>query len=489
MQNKNATAEEILIIGAGPAGLAAAIELANHGKDFTLIEKQSRVGGLAKTYEFKEGDLVFRTDNGPHRFFSKNQKLYDFLEGLLKEHWIPVNRQTRQFIDGKFYDYPINASQALKNIGVWKATGMLAGYGWAKIKYGLFRAPIRNFADYVYANFGKPLGEFNMINYTEKIWGIPAREIHVDWAVQRIKGLNIFALVKNSLSSMFGMKTAKPKSLVDVFYYPDNGTGEIYETILSKLRSQDKKIFLDTKPVKIFHKDKKITRVEYISPSGKMDMDVDILIESIPLKAFLSLLDPAPPAEILAAQKKLRYRQQVYLFITLDKDTVTPDQWIYFPEKDVPIGRMSEMKNFSARMSPVGKTSLFLEFFCFDTDPVYSMSEKELFEYALPYLEKMGFATRKEVRKYYRLFETDVYPIYDIAYKEYLSVIKGYLDQFENLYYIGRPGRFRYNNQDHSLEMGFLAAQSVIDGVRYDLEKVGDEQEYFEKGTVPPKNT
>src|SRR6266536_2615515 len=106
-----------LIIGAGPAGLATAMELLRADEDFVLIEKQPIVGGLARTHVFQEGDLTFRTDNGPHRFFSKNQYLYDFIEDLIDEQWITVQRQTRQFIDGKFYDYPVKATQALRNVG------------------------------------------------------------------------------------------------------------------------------------------------------------------------------------------------------------------------------------------------------------------------------------------------------------------------------------------------------------------------------------
>src|SRR3989344_7598280 len=175
---------DTLIIGAGPAGMAAAMELSKEKKDFIVIEKESRVGGLSKTYEFREADLIFRTDNGPHRFFSKNTYLYKFIEDLLNEKWIQVNRQTRQYINGKFYDYPINAFQALKNVGILQAFRMGFDYIWAKIVYRLRKKPIENFADYVYANFGKTLGRFNMINYTEKIWGMPAEYIHIDWAGQ-----------------------------------------------------------------------------------------------------------------------------------------------------------------------------------------------------------------------------------------------------------------------------------------------------------------
>ncbi|HME87422.1 MAG TPA: FAD-dependent oxidoreductase [Candidatus Nanoarchaeia archaeon] len=479
---------EVLIIGAGPAGMAAAMELSKAKKNFTVVEKDSQVGGLSKTYAFKEDNLTFLTDNGPHRFFSKNQYLYSFIEELLHEKWIKVRRQTRQFIEGKFYDYPINAKQALVNVGVFKAARMVLDYGIARIQYGLFRKKIENFDDYIVANFGRTLGEFNMLNYTEKIWGIPCTEIHSDWAKQRIKGLNLRTAAWNAILTTFAKKqTHGPKSLVDAFYYPEHGTGEIYETIRQKIEKQGHPVLTNSYPTKVKHSKNKITDVILNIDGKEKIVQPKYLVESIHITDFLKLLDPQPPKEVMDAMKKLRYRSQAYLFITLNKKKITDDQWIYFPDRDVPIGRVSEMRNFSEKMSPPGKTSLFVEFFCNEGDDVWNMDEDELFELALPYFEKYKFFTKKEVRKYYVIKQRNVYPIYDIHYQRFVNIIKKYLDKFDNLFYIGRPGRFRYNNQDHSLEMGMLAAQSIIDGKKYNIGKVGDEEEYYESGKLPPE--
>lgn len=205
---------ETLIIGAGPAGMASAMELMKAGKSFMIVEKQDSVGGLSKTYTYTEADgLVFRTDNGPHRFFSKNKYLYEFIDDLLHDEWILVNRQTRQFIEDKFYDYPVNAMQALANMGPLKAVCMGIDYLLAKISYGLFKKKIRNFEDYIVSHFGRSLGEFNMINYTEKIWGIPARCIHPDWAGQRIKGLSLTSLLKDSVARLLSVRGGINQSL------------------------------------------------------------------------------------------------------------------------------------------------------------------------------------------------------------------------------------------------------------------------------------
>ncbi len=476
---------ETLIIGAGPAGLAAAMELAKAGRDFIVVEKDSVVGGLAKTYRFEEGKDVFLTDNGPHRFFSKNPYLYDFIEDLLDEKWITVQRQTRQYIDGKFYDYPVNAAQALRNLGFFKSVRIVTDYGLAKVQYGLLNKPVKNFDDYVVANFGRTLGQFNMINYTEKIWGIPSKEIHADWAGQRIKGLDLTSLALDAARRTLKLKSKnQPKTLVDSFYYPETGTGLIYNTIVERITGQGYKVLLETEPVKIKHDGKRCHEAILKGPEGELAITFKNLVESVPLTHFVKLLDPAPPKAVMEANAKLRHRNQVYVFMTLDKPSITTDQWIYFPTKDTPIARVSEMRNFSDKMSPAGKTSLFVEIFCFEGDEIWNMADADLYELVADYFVKIKFFTKKEIRRHYVIRAKNVYPVYDVHYKEFLGPVKKYLDKLENLYYIGRPGRFRYNNQDHSLEMGMLAAQSIIEGKRYDIEKVGDEKEYYESGKL-----
>lgn len=476
---------DTLIIGAGPACLAAALELSKEGKDFIIVEAQHQVGGLAKTLTFEEeGGLIFRTDLGPHRFFSKNPYLYECIEGLLHEQWITVLRCTRQYIGGKYYHYPVRFFEALKNVGPLNAARMAFDYAYAKARYGLYRREVRSFQDYIYATFGKRLGEFNMINYTEKIWGIPAREIHKDWAQQRIKGLNVRALLKSALKGRGKSASPdSPKSFVDTFYYPEYGTGLIYETIAKKLREKSYTLLLDAAPVRITTEGDKVAVADVsIRNGGVASIRFRNMIESVPLPHFMKLFDPAPPESLLVHARALRFRSQIYVFLTLDKNSVTKDQWIYFPDQDIPIGRISEMRNFSSRMSPEGKTSLLVEFFCFEGDALWRSSDEALGEMAITWLEKLGFIARVEVRHAYVMRQNDVYPLYDLSYQEHTAPLKQWLDRFTNLYYIGRPGRFRYNNQDHSLEMGIAAARSIISGVREDIERIGEEQAYYEKG-------
>jgi protoporphyrinogen oxidase len=464
------------------------MELSRKGKTCSVVERDHQVGGLAQTIKIKEGDDVFLTDIGPHRFFSKNQYLYDFIEDLLKEEWRRVPRLTRQFVDGKYYNYPVNFGQVVRNLGLLRSARIGIDYFIARIRYDVFKKPMLTFEDYVVANFGRALAEFSMINYSEKIWGIPCADIHPDWAKQRISGLNLWSVLKNAIGLGGSGKGKKgPKSLVDEFYYPQFGTGRIYEEIGKHLVKSGTDIHVNSEPIAVRHDGKRITEVDIKTPDGIETIKPKNVVESVPLTAFLDLLDPKPPAKVLQAAKNLRWRNQVYLFLTLNKEQVTADNWIYFPQKDIPFGRTSEMKNFSKDMCPEGTTSFFIEFFAFEGDDIWTMPKEQLLEMVMPYFEKWGFFTKEEIRQSYLMKRSHVYPVYDTTYKANVEKIRDYLDELENLIYVGRPGRFRYTNQDHSLEMGIIASRMILEGRRMDMDAVGAENEYFEKGPIYEK--
>lgn len=468
---------ETLILGAGPAGMSCAMELCRAGSRFAVVEKATQVGGLSKTLQL--GD--FRTDIGPHRFYSKNQYLYEFIEDLIGERWIQVPRYTRFYVEGKFYQYPLQLANALRNMGVSSAFRVLRDYAIEQAKRPLRRSDNdRDFESYVVSRFGRELAHFNMINYTEKIWGIPCRQISADWAAQRIAGLSLLGAVRGALG-----RGTKARSLVDTFYYPDRGTGLIYEAIQHRIEEAGNDMLLEARPVTIRHTTNTIQDVVIRRNGDEVSYRPSWLVNSTPILKFLRLFNPPPPDHVLEAANSLDYRSQLYLFLTLDKEQSVPDNWIYFPDKTIPFGRLSEMKNFSAKMCPDGKTSLLLELFVFEGDAMWTMEKDDLLTRCLPTLEHLQMLERREIIDSYLFRQSDVYPIYRLGYDQHLNVIKSWLDGFENLLYIGRPGRFRYNNQDHSIEMGILAARSILDGKHYDFDAVGSTKEYFEDGALP----
>ncbi len=462
MMNK----KDVIILGAGPAGMAAALELGNAGKDFTVIEKEGGIGGLSRTLRAGR----FRTDIGPHRFFSRSTHLYDLIEDLLGESWTRVDRRTRFFIDGQLFRYPVEIMNVIPKVGTRRAMKIALDYITEKCRSRLSRRCPESFEEIVVSEFGRKLAELNVINYTEKIWGIPCREISGDWAMQRIRGLSVKEMAKRALRKSPGV----PKTMVEQFYYPDEGTGMIYDAMRRRISQAEGTVKTRSRPLKIRHDGKMITGLLLDLDGKRAECVPGEVISSIPVTEFVRLLEPRAPRKVMESLGKLRFRSHVSLFIKLDRESVFSDQWIYFPEREIPFGRVSEPRNFSRKMSPEGKTSLLVEFFCWEDDDIWKAGDDELLSASLPWLGRICSVKRSEIIGTLVHRESHAYPVYDLGYKNHLGVVMGYLDRFSNLQLIGRGGRFRYNNQDQAMEMGILSARNVVVGERkHDVTKAG----------------
>lgn len=468
--------KKTLIIGAGPSGMGSALELFKAGRSVTIIEKNENVGGLARTLKYGE----FITDIGPHRFFSHNAYLYDTIEELLGEQWLEVDRLTRFYVGGRYFNYPIELKNILSNIDPSRACRIIFDYAYQRGKKIFVRNSPISFEQKIISDFGRALAEFNILNYSEKIWGLPCSEISSDWASQRIQDLSFARVIKSAFGNARQKKRAK--SLMSRFHYPALGSGLIYEAIAEKILSGgDSSIHLNSYPTEICYDNSRITKIIANMNGRLQEMKIDHVISSIPLTILLALLRPKPPLDILLAAQHLKFRSHVSLFIMLKKRSVFRDQWVYFPDKEIPFGRITEPKNFSKKLSPDNGTSLLVEFFCWHNDNTWNSSKNELFEACMPWFERIFGIKRNEVIDYYQHKEVYAYPVYSLGYKAHADKIKDYLRRFINLQCIGRSGVFRYNNQDHALEMGIVAARNIVRGERCDIEEPGSAKKYFEE--------
>ncbi len=474
--------EETVILGGGPAGMMSAYELSKNKRECVVFERNAVVGGLARTLRYDD----FLTDIGPHRFYSKREYLYEMIEDLLGNEWISVNRLSRFYVGGRFYKYPVELVDALTGVGPYRAFRMISDYYFEKAKNLILPKKPRSFQDYAIRNFGLTLAKFNILDYTEKVWGIPCSQMSPDWALQRVGGLSVYSTLKNMILKEFRSKS-QPTSLIDKFYYPLYGAGYLYEKMREKIKMSGSRVITEAEVLKVSHENGRITSVTVRHKNKTTTHDCKHCISSLPITVLAKIMDPLPPKKVIDAVKKLRFRSQLYVFIELDRPNVTKDNWIYFPDKNIPFGRIYEPRNFSPKMSPEGKTSLIVEYFCFENDEMWTMPPNKLFEFTVQELEKLSFIKREEVIKCYLHKEKYVYPLYLLDYKEFDETIKEYLRSFENLHYIGRGGRFKYHAQDIALDTGFFAAKGILEGKKYDIDNIGEEQEYAEKGSIKNK--
>ena len=219
------TRSHVVVMGAGPAGLTAAYELGKHDVPVTVLEKDEHfVGGLARTAQYRG----YRFDIGGHRFFSKNQEIEDLWTEILGSEMLECARLSRIYYRGRYFAYPLKVGNALWNLGPLETVRCIASYARARARPV---QPPRSFEDWVTNQFGRRLFKIFFKTYTEKVWGIPTSELSADWAAQRIKGLDMGALVRSTLrwprqsGSSPEDRSQVIRTLIDRFRYPRLGPG------------------------------------------------------------------------------------------------------------------------------------------------------------------------------------------------------------------------------------------------------------------------
>ena len=469
----------IAVVGGGPAGLTAALELAQLGESALVFEKDSVVGGISRTASH-EG---FRFDIGGHRFFTKIAEVDRLWHELLGDDFIERPRLSRIYYNGKFFDYPLKPLDALRKLGPIEAVRIVLSY--ARVR--LFpRREERSFEDWVTNRFGKRLFEIFFKSYTEKVWGIPCDEISADWAAQRIKNLDLTAAIKNALLGQ-SRSGEVVTTLIDRFHYPRLGPGMMWERCRERCAELGASTRMGAEVVQIRHHDGSVESVGVSrrAEGGQVELEhVDVagVISSMPVPELIRALDPPPPADVLAAANRLRFRDFLTVVVVVDQADVFPDNWIYIHSSDVKVGRIQNFKNWSPDMVPdESLTSLGLEYFVQEGDELWTESDDELCALGARELESLGLVRGARVVSQAVVRMPKAYPVYDQEYAEALDVVREYLETLPNLQLVGRNGQHRYNNQDHSMLTGMLAARNVA-GADHDLWSVSDDESYLEEG-------
>ncbi len=466
---------KIIILGAGPAGLTAAAELCDNEKAVTIIEKDPHyVGGLARTVHYNG----YRFDIGGHRFFSKSAEITQWWKDRLPEDFVPVKRLSRIFYQKKFFDYPLRASNALLNLGIGTSFLCLLSYFHSR----LFPIqPESSFADWVTNRFGQKLFHIFFKTYTEKVWGMPCDQISADWAAQRIKGLSLSKAVLNALLPPKKKGKDVAKTLIDSFQYPRLGPGMMWEKTRDDLIRQGVRIRMGEGVVSIKHQRGRVVSVLTRDQAGKeQEYSADAFISSMPLRDCILAVTPALPAEIREAAARLQYRDFLTVALIIQGSSLFPDNWIYVHDPAVLLCRIQNFNNWSAEMVPRANTTcLGLEYFCFAGDGLWNMPDSELIDLGKLELYKLGLVDPNQVDNGCVVRMEKAYPVYYPGYRDDISLLRSAIAGLKNFQVIGRNGMHKYNNQDHSMMTGLLAARNTMDG-NFDVWKVNTDAEYQE---------
>jgi protoporphyrinogen oxidase len=469
-------ARDVLIIGAGPAGLTAAFQLHKLGASSTILEADDQVGGISRTVE-RDG---YRFDIGGHRFFTKVQPVDDLWHEILPaEDFLMRPRKSRIYYDGKYFDYPIKAGNAFRNLGPVEAVRCVGSYVAARVRPPKDQT---NYEGWLVARFGWRLYRTFFKTYTEKVWGVPVSQMPADWAAQRVKGLSLGKAIANAVTPSRNQKEIT--SLIEEFQYPKYGPGMMWEVCRDKVEAKGSKVVMETRVTKIRHEGGRAVEVEAVTAGGgTTSYPVTEVISSMPFSQLLEAMDPPPPAEVLAAANSLQYRDFLTVALVVPSEKVAwNDNWIYIHAPEVKTMRIQNFGSWSPFLVKDGKNVLGLEYTVFEGDREWNAPDDQLIEQGKRELDSLGLMKYYDIEAGYVVRQPKAYPIYDETYRANVDVLRAWIEaNTPNVHPVGRNGMFRYNNQDHSMFTAMLTVENIVNGTNHDIWDVNVEEEYHEE--------
>ncbi len=511
-----------VVIGAGPAGLTAAYELVDKAEDIEVIvlEESEHMGGISKTVNYKGN----RMDMGGHRFFSKVDEVNEWWDMMLPMQGSPASdyktlgitvplkengpdpekvdetmlmrqRVSRIFYNKKFFDYPISLKpETFTNMGL--LTTIQVGFSYLASVF--HKREEKSLEDFYINRFGKKLYSMFFERYTENLWGRHPSVIAPDWGSQRVKGLSIAAILKDMFSKLLpGKKNRKVEtSLIEEFKYPKLGPGELWDVTAAKVISKGGKILKNHKAVRLVKDENNhIKEVVCTTPEGEVSFEADIVISSMPVKDLVAGMNDVPE-DMRTIAEGLPYRDYLTLGVLVPKlllnnktkhktiGNIIPDNWVYVHDRGIHMGRFQIYNNWSPYMVKDLENTVWvgLEYFCYENDEWWNMSEDEFAKFAIEDMVKLGLIDSADsVLDYHEEKVKKAYPAYFDTY-ERMDELTTYLNTIDNLYCVGRNGQHRYNNLDHSMCTSFETVKNILSGRtdKSNIWSVNTETEYHE---------
>jgi protoporphyrinogen oxidase len=515
-----------VIIGAGPAGLTAALELLRHSDVRPIVlEATERIGGISCTLRHNGN----RMDIGGHRFFSKADRVMKWWMELMpiastengtglhtihyqnKERKITAAtdtasdpdlvmlvrpRKSRIYFLRSFFDYPLALNaQTLRQLGLWRMIKIGVGYLCAKI---FPRRNEKTLEDFLINRFGRELYLTFFKSYTEKVWGAPCNQISSEWGAQRIKGLSLRKAIGHFFKKTFSRKgsggiaqKSTETSLIEKFLYPKLGPGQLWEHVAALVTDKGGEVRMGWRASKLHVEGDRVASVDTVDAQGILHaIPADYVFSTMPVRELVGSLDAEVPEHIRTIAEGLVYRDFITVGLLVERLTVAEpdggplkDTWIYIQEPDVLLGRLQIFNNWSPYMvADPSKVWIGLEYFCYETDRLWNMPDDEIARFAITEVEKIGILRGDQVRDTHVVRVPKTYPAYFGTYNRFDEIVR-HMDRYENLFLVGRNGMHKYNNQDHSMLTAMTAVDQIVAGRinKAALWEINTEQEYHEK--------
>ena len=451
---------DFIVLGGGLAGLAFAKRMSENGFSVLVLEKEDQVGGLSRTIV----DNEFHLDFCAHRFHSNNQELLDevlSLPGIEMKKYI---QKSRILMFGKYLKYPFELQNLFRAMKLSRA--FISGMSFlSNMVLRKFKKNNReSYKDWFVYFYGNKLYEVMCEPYTSKIWKTDPGNLSADWANQRFQGENMKKLIKRVIKKIltldFSDFNLDDENLIPDggwFYYPQKGIQELPDALAAVAIDNNARIECSVKVASVSKTDKTVT---YVRDGKTYTVLYDKIISTIPIHAFYQVLT-IKDGSIENALDGLQYMDIIFIYLYLNKDRISNDHWLYFPDKEILFNRAVEFKNWSLEMCPENQTSVCFDVTGFRNGDLFNMPDEYFIERTIADAEKVGYLNKSDVIAAKVMRIDHAYPYYDLEYKDKLNLLVSRLED-EDTYLMGRTGIFRYNNADNSIEMAFELAQKFL---------------------------
>lgn len=456
----------IVILGAGPAGLCAAWNLVQDGHRVIILEKAAVCGGMAHTFE-KDG---FRYDLGPHVLHPRRPSVAEFLMKNLGDRLIERRMKLEIYFRGRRINYPLTGVDVLRSLSPW--TMMVCGFSFLWRRLGIFFNPSLKddgtYETWVVNRFGRKFYDIFFGPYTEKTWGFPPSQLSDIVAKKRISIRSVSDLISSALFKKKEAYHPENSRLVKQFY-PRLGVGEISDFFVKGIQERGGEIWNNCEVKKIVLDKNQIAQIGYLKNGQTMTLDFQtedpnekwFVLSTLPINDLVLMMDEQSPPEVQKSARGLDFSSEVLLYLNLNRPNAFDVELLYFSESEFPFNRIYDVRLFSPEMLPEGKNALCVEFTCTYGDEVWHMDEETLFENCIRPLEKHNLLKREWVESYHIQKLTHAYPRFRVGYHKKLRTIFDYLESLDNIFSFGREGLFSYANVDEVIWMAFEIVKEI----------------------------